>query len=556
MKNSLSTLSGRYFLHPSTPVLLLVSLLLTLLVLTVYLSINHDSAWLMHQCLEFFRNRKSTSDLFGLSLPAGILLHFLPAYLTHAYGIGQIAAFKLYVFSVLLFYMVVFYWQLRIFRLNHLSIFYLLALMAPLLFLPHMEFGQRDHFVFCFLLTYIATVAIRVAGRKPPLLLAILSGTGAALALAIKPNYVVVLAFAEIYFLTIHRSLKGVFRPETLALALGAVAYFLVIVFCFPDVIERLLPLLLHLYWAYNLPLPDRILPAHVALLAFVLITCIVCRPPGVLRRIQLLMMVTICGSWLSYLSLGNVWIYRQYPFLGFTYIYILLFLAWYFRYRKDNPDPLPPVAAFDGNARPLLLLNMVLLVVFSWLLLCSSGFSSDFRKYVHGEKTSRFVTSPGAQREREVLESIPPFKSLYVMDANLGPHIQLMLEMDLDWASRFHTMWMFPAWARAHAHDPLAKGKSLEFIDAAVKDFYLDIEADILKNRPEVFIVDTSQEKHLFNGVSFDYIAEFSRNIPSFAEFWKNYQLYKTFYLDNEQQRQMSVFIRRDKLLPEALLP
>ena len=90
---------------------------------------------------------------------------------------------------------------------------------------PLYDFGQREHLALIFSVAYAALIARRSTGGRVPTALALAVGTGAAYGFALKHYFLVVPIMLELWLIARNPTKWRAIRPETVALAVLALAY-------------------------------------------------------------------------------------------------------------------------------------------------------------------------------------------------------------------------------------------------------------------------------------------------------------------------------------------
>ena len=105
-----------------------------------------------------------------------------------------------------------------------------------------------------------------------------------------------------------------------------------------------------------------------------------------------------------------------------------------------------------------------------------------------------------------------------YVFTTNVSVPYPTFLYRNVTHASRFNTLWMIPALARAQPQE-MDKLKPIEQFarDAILQDFQ--------RHKPETVGVDVRAPKPYFNGVAFDYL-NWALKDPRFRAEWRQYAL------------------------------
>lgn len=121
--------------------------------------------------------------------------------------------------------------------------------------MPLYDFGQREQLALICALPYAALIARRQAGSDIRVLFALLVGIGAAYGFALK-HYFAIIPIALEGWLLLHsgRNRWRPFRPETIALAVGALSYSAAVLIFTPEFLRTMLPMVQAAYHGYESP--------------------------------------------------------------------------------------------------------------------------------------------------------------------------------------------------------------------------------------------------------------------------------------------------------------
>ncbi len=239
------------FLLPP-PVLALLFIIYTALWTKLYLDIpiNTDFGWLL-TCLDrFMAGGTYAKDFYETNPPLSFLI-YLPAYPLYRTFVADPGTIILLNFALYIGLTAFLLW--RFMKLYEFATPMMIGAFSAFLFvntwLMGSSFGQKDQLVMLFLMPYAMLQGGFLAGRNVPKRLLLPAAILGALAVCIKPHYIVVPALfiaARFFF---GRSLIKILKsPDIIAFALTGLAYLLLLRIAFPDFIEIIMPQVAELY--------------------------------------------------------------------------------------------------------------------------------------------------------------------------------------------------------------------------------------------------------------------------------------------------------------------
>lgn len=205
-------------------------------VMVTWYPVNHDIAWLLHVADRWLDGARLYVDVVEVNPPLIVMLLTPVVAAGDLLGVWDVSAFYFAVLAL----SAVSLWiagriALRIMGSASAS-FLIVGLAAIYMFLPRMEFGQREHLMLLFTMPYYFSVAAH--GTAPqPRREALLTGTLAGLGFALKPHFLLVLIACEVY-LALSRRKWTIWRAEFAAIVAVGLAYAVVLVLFFPEYFE------------------------------------------------------------------------------------------------------------------------------------------------------------------------------------------------------------------------------------------------------------------------------------------------------------------------------
>jgi hypothetical protein len=124
----------------------------------------------------------------------------------------------------------------------------------------------------------------------------------------------------------------------------------------------------------------------------------------------------------------------------------------------------------------------------------------------------------PSTPFERMIDDYRPAGRSVFIATTNVYKGFPLVLKQNLVWASRFPAQWLMPYVASKWQVGPLPDDAIVAYaLDAAV--------GDLAQFRPDIVIVDVSDEQDYVAGGHFGYLKFWAMD-SRFAAIWQDYEL------------------------------
>jgi hypothetical protein len=205
-------------------------------VMVTWYPVNHDIAWLLHVAARWVGGARLYVDVVEVNPPLIIMLLTPVVAAADLLGVWEVSAFYFAVLALsALSLWIASRILLRITETGPAS-FLIIGLAAVYMFLPRIEFGQREHLMLLFTMPYYFSVAAH--GTAPqPRREALLTGTLAGLGFALKPHFLLVLIACEVY-LALSRRRWTIRRAEFAAIVAVGLAYAFVLVVFIPAYFE------------------------------------------------------------------------------------------------------------------------------------------------------------------------------------------------------------------------------------------------------------------------------------------------------------------------------
>jgi hypothetical protein len=448
--------------------------------------INHDVAWFYYVARGVMDGGTLYKDFTDLNAPLAPLSLVPAVLLARAFTIRPDWAVEIFVLTVASVSMLLSLAVLQRLRLAAPAMLSaLLALTIAFVVLPDATFGQREHILAILLTPYVLGCIGACAGARLLWPLSCAIGLAAAIAVGIKPYYVVVPAALETAVL-VQAGFNAAWRAQSLALAaclaviIGATLVF------FPLYAAEVVHWAAALYGGYNASTASLIY--HVC---FVFGTCGMlwfCWGADLTKlasAARLCLTVAALAAFAAFMVQAKGWLYQLFPCLFF-----LLLLAAGALLRTGIWPGRSPAQGARWFAARLVAAGFALAIVYLPYQ------SVDLSKYVALEQA--ILAEPG------------PF---VILSANVGPGFPLALDLNRVWASRENCMIMLPGLVKLER-----QGKQSPWAP-----FFRDwISSDMRRYKPALVFLPPVGE--MFMPADFDILPWLLRD-PQFAAIWTHYR-------------------------------
>jgi hypothetical protein len=388
------------------------------------LLVNHDIAWFLHAGEVWLDGGKIGADVVDTNPPLVIWLSGLEVWAARVLGCAPFVLHALVSCAVSLLGVVL---AARAFARagvprDALAAWAPLALTAAAAAAGY-DFGQREHWLALLLLPYAGWALVPTHHTGAAALERALAGLLAALAVALKPHYVVAVAVIELAGVLRLRSARQLLRVESLCAAGCAPLYLLAIAWSAPSFWKDLEDTL-SVYAAYGREVPLWSEHTQLALGALVLAAPVgLVRPRTVVPLLlAALALASVVAAWLQHKNFA----YHHVPTDFFAYAALALSLGLALARLLARAGPRPP-----GTAALLGAVTVACLAVL-WGLPrvprdpeLRSALGDGIRRFAPGERVFVFSTAVGATFPTVPFvgaRSLSPFSCLWQIAGNYTP--------------------------------------------------------------------------------------------------------------------------------------
>lgn len=476
-------------------------------------SLNHDAAWHFYTSFQVIQGAEIGVDIFDINPPMSMWLFSIPAHLTHLTGLPAPVMFK--VFTLLTA-------ALSIFAVLSLEEFddaapRRLGLMAMLLggtlfLLPGYDFGQREHFTLMLTLPYVCSVIHRAQGRKLSLGPAVLIGIAAAVGVGIKPYFLALPVFMELWLMIKSRRLFTALRPVSISLAATLMLYLAAVYIFAPGYMEHVLPAALSNYGGYNAPAAEVILAflrIIVPFAALLLIANMLFDDIGRQARFQGLMSAS-AAFLLAAILQKKGWAYQILPSLSYLGLAIGFVLCE------------SKLRASSGRvpARTFAALGLALLICLPSVKYTRESVS-PVGTQAAVEALSKIIKAQERRSPNRRSPKRPVSVSAFITSPRyIHPAIQ---ETNAEWIHASGVNVYLPGALRAASANPAPA--NIKAVLAASEAFDRDMVQTLMAKKPDIIFIDQGPYKLGIADTDFAYLPYYFARYPELYAFMAGYE-------------------------------
>lgn len=501
--------SNNSLTHVTLAWLLVASVFALGIVVQLHGLLGTDMSWLMHATKRFLVGGSYSEDLYEINPPMVLYIHVVPVLLAKYFKISFIAAFRIYIFSLIFFSLVLCSILLqKIIRPTQTLLYVALMLVIALneVLLPGMAFGQREHITTLLILPYLLSLTIfsmnRALDRKLSIFMSILAGIG----FLIKPHFIFALIFCELYCLIRTKKYTRIFRAENIIILFIFILYGASLFIVTPDYFT-LVPYIRDFYSLFfHTPFCWEMifLNLKVFLVIGTVIFYFFTRKEIENKALATILLLSMLGFFISYAGEPLYLSYHTIPMITLSILLVTLLLIEYL-IKLYGDQPFHP-NNFSLDFLVFAAIGLVILSIPTYL--------------IYGETKLVFVNKKNAFMNYLIpyTKNIKPGEKIYSLSTFPGLTYPLVDYAGLETASRYECLWTL---INIYHLSTLNTAAASLAHDAQQKTLIKAVTEDIQKNKPTLVFVDNSigwQENVYFNYL------QFFLQSATFREVWKNY--------------------------------
>jgi len=446
--------------------------------------INHDVAWFYYVARGVMHGGTLYKDFIEPNAPLASMSLVPAVLLAGAFSITPDLAVEILVLAVASVSMALSLAVLRRMLTSAAALLSaLLALTVAFIFLPNAGFGQREHILAILLTPYVLGCIASCAGLRLPRALACAIGVAAAIAVGLKPHFILVPAAVEAAVL-FRTGIKATCRAQPLALAAGLAVIVAVTLLFFPLYASEVVPWAVALYGGYNAPVQLLGYVFYAVYVGVALWFCWGAAGTPLADAARLCLTMAALGALGAYIAQAKGAVYQILPCSFF-----LLLL---------NAGAIAVTGAWPGASpaeRGRWILARLLAAGFVLNLVTSPFRSVDLTQYA-GVKQA-IEAEPG------------PF---VILSSNVEPGFPMALVWHRVWASRTPCLIMLPGLVKLEAQGKTSPWQPI---------FRGWISADMQRYKPALVFLPPNGDQSL--PPDFDVLPWLLRD-PAFASIWAHY--------------------------------
>ena len=464
---------------------------------------SHDNDWILYMAQQLSLGKTAYVDFYEVNPPLIIWLNLPPAFLSEFMGLSLAASLKAYMFSIIGLVLIFTVKLIELCKPRSPQALFLTITFVLTIF-PAAQFAQREHIMLVLLIPYIFLIAARAERKDIPKRWIALIAIIAAIAICIKPYFILIPAICEAYLLLLLGT-QTFKRIEPYIMVAVGLLYLLAIMLVTPEYVSVTVK---HARVVYHAgvgtdwkTMASALAPFFIAC-TFTVIASFYLKPK--LRNISAVYIVVFL---VAAASLGifviqfKGWPNHIYPLHAMAMVIVVpIIIELYKSYRR----------------RP----QLIILVL--GILFLSPVFKMGLNRVVDVQRSSEaslyFENRIKAHKINSSVQK-QDVESVLIISAHIFTGFPFTNESGLQWGSRLPSMWMTPGIQRIKA----SGGISPELVETE-KFSHETIGEDIKIRKPDIIFVHVSDVKVYFDA-PYDYIADYSRN-PVFKSAWSNYKL------------------------------
>lgn len=455
--------------------------------------IHHDAAWYLYVADGLLHGKHLYTDFLEVNPPLGIWLTVPVVWLSNLTGLSPVTANygALLVLTAVSLLLVNRYLRLARDVPDTVRAMFCPFIAAAVLFLPALDFAEREHLMVLLFLPWPFLRLARLRGAEINLLEAVIVGLLAAIAICIKPQSIFAPLGVELVLLLRYRNYRGLFAVETLAAAAFAVLYGIAIPVFEPDFMGTMIGFGVKAYIPFYGFSNAAVWLASARSIALVVLAVFLWRrTEGPLADITALLAAISAGFILSYLV--------QYKGFSYQILPARVFASLACMAAVSAIVARLPLAAWPSTTRFL---------AGSSLLLAAFDFTYQPQTY----------PNRGKGFDESIAQYRQDARSIFIASTRLSQGFPYILNRGFIWASRLPAQWLAPYVAAKWQEGPLPK----DDIIARALDWTV---TDLIAFHPDIVFVEESNEQFYIPGGHFDYLKFWSSD-PRFAPFWAGYE-------------------------------
>jgi hypothetical protein len=322
------------FIKKQTIWLFVIFIFLGAWLLQATMLLNVDVSWLLEASRRMLNGGTYTNDLFENNPPWILYFYVPPVLFSKVFSVSTIYSIRLYIFFLSAMSLgIIYYLFQKVFLKQDAGIARLLFITLAIMFvmMPQYDLGQREHLLFILSLPYFLMMSLRLQGEPFNKYFAFSMGLLAASVFIMKPFFLAVLCFIEIYYLLKKKSCWAWLRPEIFALLLLLGVYLAILTLRHPDYLQLVMPFALH--WCYlgtKKPWVMVFFNHQTVYCLYAVLFCVASFEINRYKSLTIVLLLGLAGFFVSYLVQQEDWPYHLLPaYYLAMFLCVLVFSAY-----------------------------------------------------------------------------------------------------------------------------------------------------------------------------------------------------------------------------------
>ncbi|PMJ99274.1 hypothetical protein [Vibrio sp. 10N.261.55.A7] len=372
--------------------------------------------------------------------------------------------------------------NLYILRETRYGVLIAIVFSFSLYFVYPLNFLQREHIIATCFTLYFSQVYSILVGNKTSLTFKVFSYTLLALALCLKPQYLLVVLFVEGYLILLTRRLRLLFRPELIVTGIFGLCYLAFVFTKHNQYFELIAPIASSTYQSYFINKVDLFFSGLFLLVVAYLPFSFLKKSEHISRHYSNLMLIITFSGILAF------WVGQT----GFSYH---LFTAVTFLTSLMIVSLICSLLDLATHRRLTNLLPVIFFVTFIILLNKNNFWRFSVPSYASGLNTlidsqTRNFPENTPVRVKSLYNAITTHttvgQDIMFFSTTMHPAHSTSLYSGLNWVGSFPVLWPLP-YALNNPGDPISSEVSAFVMSTIIKD--------ITKRKPHLIVIETSDE-------------------------------------------------------------
>jgi hypothetical protein len=446
--------------------------------------LGSDVGWLIRSVRLMSEGQRFGVEIFEANLPVTWYLCRPAAWAIDAFGISEVAAIRLWIWTVAgVSLLVARACILHAGDSSPRTLVELAAAAVAACILVGPSFGQREHLAFLLSLPYLFAVKLQSSETPTVSGYAIAAGVLAGIAFSIKPIFLAIPLTVEFAHFAVQGRQWRLIRPVTIAIAIAGLVSAGGTLMLAPEYLRQVVPLTYATYWAYDSGLGKMLELYPVAMIVFVGWLAALFADPRIAHG-SLVWFAAFVGWTVSYFFQHRGFDYHGFPALACAFTLSAGAFAVLAGRLREVTAPLRE----GGHIEPM---RLKILVGAAMLLVGIVTIGSDTRLWFRSSQEGWQIVRATVRREVVAyLESlgIGRGQSVFAFSTDPFPAFPSLNYLGADWVGPDMAQFMLPAWLRRDEAKDAAHRVAIEAAMAVQREH---VHRALVEGDPDVILVN-----------------------------------------------------------------